>query len=70
MRLGLVRKYFKGTDNYMSLMEAINYSCWVNKVKLELVQLDTENQKDFTIEKFKTLDCLIIPGGFGVRGVE
>ncbi len=71
-RIGFVRKYFEGSDNYISLIEAIRYSCWENKVRMEIVDINTEDETGDKIneEFFKTLDCVIVPGGFGTRGVE
>ena len=70
VNVGFVRKYSEGTDNYVSLLEAIRHACWHNKRKLNLVLLNTDQPQEISEEALAALDCMIIPGGFGVRGVE
>ena len=67
VRLGLVKKYI-GTDNYVSLIEALNHAGIAKNINLEIVHIDSE---DLEIENhFKGLDGMLIPPGWGQRGVE
>ncbi|MEM4368383.1 MAG: CTP synthase, partial [Candidatus Anstonellales archaeon] len=63
-------KYTKLKDSYKSLNEAILHASVHAGVKVNIDYLDTE-ENEFEIEKkIKSADGLIIPGGFGERGVE
>ena len=43
MKLGMICKYTEGSDNYVSLVEALNHSSWSLGIDLELHQLNAEN---------------------------
>lgn len=67
IKLAIAGKYTKLKDSYKSLNEAILHSAIYNKVKIENVYIDTETNE---IENIKNVDALIVPGGFGDRGIE
>lgn len=67
IRLGIAGKYTKLKDSYKSLNEAIFHAAIANRVRVKTEYLDTETEKP---EKVKDLDALIVPGGFGDRGIE
>jgi CTP synthase len=77
VKIGIVGKYFTtGTcvlaDVYVSVIESIKHGCWANGVKPELTWLDSEEYQQHP-EKLKELEQfngVVIPGGFGSRGVE
>ena len=54
-------------DSYMSVVEALKHSCLQNKVNLDLVWIDADN---YEIEDLKNLNGVVVPGGFGYRGIE
>ena len=77
VRIAIVGKYFDTgaftlTDSYISVIEAIKYSAyaagkkpvieWVNAIEFE------KDQK--TVSKLKHYDGVVVPGGFGSRGIE
>jgi len=77
VRIGIVGKYF-GTgdcilsDSYISVIEAIKHACYANNVKPKIDWVNSEifeknHQKVTLIGKY---DGIIVPGGFGSRGVE
>ena len=65
--IGILGKYFGLPDSYLSVVESLNHACLHNKVKLNLNWLDADN---FEIEELNNQDGVIIPGGFGYRGIE
>jgi len=77
VKIGIVGKYF-GTgdfvlsDAYISVIEAIKHSCYKNKVKPEISWISSENfeKNPQELEILKDYDGIVVPGGFGSRGVE
>ncbi|MEF3280190.1 MAG: CTP synthase [Elusimicrobiota bacterium] len=63
-------KYTKLKDSYKSLNEALLHASIANDANLEIVYLDTEEKFDFIENTIKSANGLIIPGGFGERGIE
>lgn len=77
VRIGIAGKYFAtGTftlpDSYISVIEALKHAIWHCGRKPELIWLDTESyETDFKkIEELGAMDGVVVPGGFGSRGVE
>ncbi|HXK41085.1 MAG TPA: CTP synthase [Candidatus Paceibacterota bacterium] len=77
VKIGIVGKYF-GTgdftlaDSYLSVIEAVKHAAWSLKRKPEITWLSAESyEKDpAALEELKNFDGVIVPGGFGKRGVE
>jgi len=67
IRIGILGKYFGLPDSYMSVVEALRHSCLQQKLGLDLVWLDADN---YVLEELSSLNGVIIPGGFGYRGIE
>ena len=67
IRIGILGKYFGLPDSYMSVVEALRHSCLQQKLSLDLVWLDADN---YELEELNSLNGVIIPGGFGYRGIE
>ena len=67
VKIAILGKYFGLPDSYMSVVEALKHSCLQNKVNLDLVWIDADN---YEIEDLKNLNGVIVPGGFGYRGIE
>ena len=65
--VGLVAKYIDNEDTYISVMEALKAAAWYEKVGLKIKWIDAEKA---TKKDFKQVDALLVPGGFGPRGVE
>ena len=77
VRIGIVGKYFATgsfslSDSYISVIEAIKHAAWFHKREPELVWLDAERyEKDArTLKELKEYQGIVVPGGFGSRGVE
>lgn len=67
IRVGLIGKYLNLLDSYLSVLEAVKHAGFANKVKTEIVPIDSEHLK---LADLEGLDAIIVPGGFGTRGVE
>lgn len=67
IKLAIAGKYTKLKDSYKSLNEAIFHAAVANKIKVKTEYLDTETENP---QKAAQYDALIVPGGFGDRGIE
>ena len=71
VKIGLVAKYVGNEDTYICVTEALKASCAHNKVNLELKWVNAEDLETNSPEKMLAgLDGIVVPGGFGTRGVE
>lgn len=69
--IGLVGKYVELHDAYLSVAEALRHGGIVNDAAVEIKWIDSENvTHDNSAEVFADCDGIIVPGGFGHRGVE
>ncbi|MDR1300346.1 MAG: CTP synthase [Candidatus Nomurabacteria bacterium] len=66
--VGLVAKYVDNTDTYISVTEALKAAAWAENVKLNIKWIDAEKQA--AEENFAGVDGLLVPGGFGTRGLD
>ena len=67
VRVGLVAKYMDNEDTYLSVTEALKAAAWDQRVDLEIEWINAESATD---DDFAAVDALLVPGGFGSRGVE
>lgn len=65
--IGLVAKYMDNEDTYISVLEALKAAAWHEKVALKVAWINAEEANDV---EFKKVDALLVPGGFGGRGVD
>lgn len=65
--VGLVAKYVDNEDTYMSVIEALKAAAWHEDVGIDIRWINAEKA---TKEDFQQVDALLVPGGFGLRGVE
>jgi CTP synthase len=72
VRIAVVGKYIELNDSYKSVDEALFHGGIANGVRVELVKLDSEKlEKSHKPESFfADVDGILVPGGFGSRGVE
>ncbi|MBI3166638.1 MAG: CTP synthase [Anaerolineales bacterium] len=69
--VALVGKYVELQDAYMSVREALKHAALANEVELEIHWVHSADlEKDKGWEVVKTADAVLVPGGFGSRGVE
>ncbi len=70
-RIGIVGKYVHLTDTYKSLNEALAHGANANEAKVELVFVDSEELTSENVAaRLAGMDGILIPGGFGNRGIE
>ncbi|MBT3206338.1 MAG: CTP synthase [Gammaproteobacteria bacterium] len=70
VNVGFVGKYVEHSDAYKSLMEALAHAGIHTKTKVNVVKIDSDTFKDESNDELKNLDAILVPGGFGSRGVE
>lgn len=77
VKIGIVGKYFDTgqfqlLDSYVSIIEAVKHAAWANDRRPEIVWIDS---KQFETDRsklsvLKSVDGIIVPGGFGASGIE
>jgi len=71
VKIGIVGKYVNMPDAYMSVVEALRSGGFHHGAELELVWIDAETVPDrLGTDLLRGLDGIVIPGGFGERGIE
>ena len=71
INIAIIGKYVDLKDAYKSLDEALTHGGISNKLKVNLVRIDSEKLKVSEIKKkLKNVSGILIPGGFGKRGTE
>jgi CTP synthase len=70
IRVGVVGKYMEIQDAYKSVFEALQHGAIAHDAKLELVKIDAEAiEKDGATKWLKGCNAVVVPGGFGNRGI-
>ena len=73
VRVGFVAKYMDNTDTYMSVFEALRSAAWHNGVNIDINWVEASKfdhaGSDIT-NAIKGFDGIVVPGGFGQRGLE
>jgi CTP synthase len=67
VKVALVGKYVSLKDAYKSVVEALTHGSIANRVKLNILWVNSE---DFEEELLQEADGILVPGGFGERGIE
>jgi CTP synthase len=71
LTIGVVGKYMELEDAYISVREALNHGAWHHNLRLKLEWIDSGRLEDEPAERVLAgLDGIVVPGGFGYRGVE
>jgi CTP synthase len=77
VKIAVVGKYFSTgeytlADSYISVIEAIKHASWSEGCKPELTWIDAEEyeKKSTKIKELASFDAVVVPGGFGARGIE
>lgn len=71
VKIAIVGKYVKLPDAYLSINEAIKHAGAYLGAKPEIEWVDAEELTDAEVqEKLSSVDGILVPGGFGVRGIE
>ncbi|MCP4160184.1 MAG: CTP synthase [Deltaproteobacteria bacterium] len=71
VNIGIVGKYVDLTESYKSLNEALTHGGFPHSCKVNLIYIDsTTIDESNCAEKLKDADGILVPGGFGSRGIE
>jgi CTP synthase len=71
VRIGLVGKYVNLPDAYLSVAEALRHGGYASGVKVQIDWIASDDAEGLLAEgRLRELDGIVIPGGFGFRGIE
>jgi len=71
LTIGMVGKYIELPDAYLSVAESVKHAAWAAGCNVKLVWIDSEKlERDRDVEPLIGLDGIVVPGGFGYRGIE
>ena len=73
VRVGIVAKYMNNQDTYMSVFEALKSAAWAKGKQIDIVWVDAEalqKPEANLAQAFDGLNGIVVPGGFGQRGLE
>ena len=68
--IGMVGKYVELPDAYKSVIEALKHAGLKNRVTVNIKLIDSQDIETRGVELLNGLDAILIPGGFGSRGIE
>jgi CTP synthase len=68
--IAIVGKYVDHSDAYKSLNEALIHAGIHTRTQVSIVYIDSETIEDEGVAQLKAVDAILVPGGFGKRGVE
>lgn len=69
--IGLVGKYIDLPDAYLSVVEALRHAGRISDVKVEIRWIPADDVDGMLVESYlEGLDGILVPGGFGIRGIE
>jgi CTP synthase len=68
--IAMVGKYVDLSDSYKSLNEALRHAGLKNHAKVNIEYVDSETIDSATVAQLAKFDAILVPGGFGARGVE
>lgn len=66
--VGFIAKYMDNTDTYMSVFEALRAAGWSLGAEVDITWIDASKLE--STDELSKYDCLLVPGGFGQRGLE
>lgn len=68
--VGIVGKYVSLPDSYLSVAESLRHAGFFHGVDVEVRWIEAEDLEQGSVELLEGLDGIVVPGGFGTRGVE
>ncbi len=68
--IAMVGKYVDLSDSYKSLNEALRHAGMKNHVKVKISYIDSETITAESVQQLAKFDAVLVPGGFGKRGIE
>ena len=77
VKIGVVGKYFSTgdytlSDSYISVIESLKHAAWANNARIEMEWINSEHFEDKSkqLSDLDAFDGILVPGGFGTRGIE
>lgn len=70
VNVGMVGKYIELTDAYKSITEALIHAGIHTRTQVNIIYIDSEGLESPDAECLKNIDAILVPGGFGERGIE
>ncbi|MDH4052916.1 MAG: CTP synthase, partial [Rubrivivax sp.] len=70
VRIAMCGKYTDLSDSYKSLNEALRHAGIHNHAKVEIHYVDSETLSPANVARLQEFDAILVPGGFGKRGIE
>ena len=71
IKVAIVGKYIKLEDSYISVIESLYHAGFANNVKVKVDLIDSEKiTKENVKDKLSMYNAIVVPGGFGNRGIE
>lgn len=74
VRIALVGKYVGLSDAYISVIESLHHAGAFHRCAIELIKIDAEDLDSCNVDalrqRFDGVDGILVPGGFGLRGIE
>ena len=70
VHIAMVGKYVELTDSYKSVNEALKHAGLQNHVRVKIEHIDSETLESASTDSLARFDAILVPGGFGKRGIE
>jgi CTP synthase len=70
VKIAVVGKYVDLTESYKSLSEALNHAGILTRTRVNIEYVDSEDIEQSGTECLEDMDAILVPGGFGKRGIE
>jgi len=70
VKIAMVGKYVDLTESYKSLSEALSHAGIHTRTRVEILYVDSEDIEQSGTECLEGMDAILVPGGFGKRGIE
>ena len=70
VNIGMVGKYTGLTDSYKSLAEALIHAGIHTRTTIDIHYIDSEDLEQDGVDRLRDMDAILVPGGFGNRGIE
>ncbi len=70
LTIAMVGKYVDLTDSYNSVNDALRHAGMKNHVRVKIEHVDSETISDDAVARLAKYDAILVPGGFGKRGIE
>lgn len=72
LKIAIAGKYTKLSDAYISVVESLKHAGYKHNAQIEIKWINSEDCVDYdkAKEALKDVEGLVVPGGFGVRGIE